>query len=610
MSDEPPQPPAVEEIRERIDSGDLRSLLEGYDNVNSAGIGLAERDGKRTGDVQIVLFVDEKLPEDDLPPDQLIPDELEGVSTDVIEDDPPTPDIEGARGEQIRPISSGVSAGGGGNGTACPFVDANGNDVLLTNRHVACDEDEDCTGGDFFQPDSGQPDSEAVGTITELGQWDGDAEDNVDAAIVEVDDGVDIVGELFGGGPIGDFESATVGEWYLNNGSRTGYIGGECIAVDVVTSVGFDSGTVDFANCVRFDRYDTDGSEWGGNSGSLHGRLDSFGTFHPVALHFAGSDSHSTAVDLTRVEEEVGTLNAPDAGDQSTFTGPELHEVGVTELAPASGDIELAMFVANAAGSDDPDDTLTVSAGGSTITSTGVSLESMEWSRHSITLPDDYNDGELTVSTSDDSQTVDVDLDLDTQEVVVSDAESIMLNDGGGEVAVESIYRNGPDDSEEVLVYSTDSRFGSQIERPGDNELNTGQSDWNGAAIEPHTEIAGFELRVSENTSELSRVGIQTHQQGGTDFIHLEDVGSVTAGDVVEVEIPDPADYLQPGEQYDVLMDNGEGVEYERGAYDDSNQYPYESADFDVFSGMFSDGSATDTRWYNYDRIVAITDPE
>ncbi|MBZ0298293.1 MAG: hypothetical protein K8J31_01050 [Anaerolineae bacterium] len=54
-------------------------------HVQGVAVGLAKEAGQYTGDVAIVVMVDQKVPVDQLAPEDVIPHELEGVRVDVQE---------------------------------------------------------------------------------------------------------------------------------------------------------------------------------------------------------------------------------------------------------------------------------------------------------------------------------------------------------------------------------------------------------------------------------------------------------------------------------------------------------------------------------------------
>lgn len=52
-------------------------------HVVGVGLGMAQKDGQPTGEIALVVMVDEKLPAAQLAPEELIPAQLDGVRVDV-----------------------------------------------------------------------------------------------------------------------------------------------------------------------------------------------------------------------------------------------------------------------------------------------------------------------------------------------------------------------------------------------------------------------------------------------------------------------------------------------------------------------------------------------
>jgi hypothetical protein len=129
-------------------------------DVTGVGLGPRVRNGKRTREVAIKVFVKRKKPAAEVPPDELIPTSFEGVPTDVVEMQPlvpcldPVPGVvhpENMPGDSARadPLKGGVEiaverpdgkpGGLGGAGTLGCIV-RNRNDTTavyaLTNHHI------------------------------------------------------------------------------------------------------------------------------------------------------------------------------------------------------------------------------------------------------------------------------------------------------------------------------------------------------------------------------------------------------------------------------------------------------------------------------------------
>jgi hypothetical protein len=54
-------------------------------HVQGVAIGLAKKHGQYTGEIALVVMVDQKVPASTLSPDDIIPSELDGVPVDVQE---------------------------------------------------------------------------------------------------------------------------------------------------------------------------------------------------------------------------------------------------------------------------------------------------------------------------------------------------------------------------------------------------------------------------------------------------------------------------------------------------------------------------------------------
>jgi hypothetical protein len=127
-------------------------------------------------------------------------------------------------------------------------------------------------------------------------------------------------------------------------------------------------------------------------------------------------------------------------------------------------------------------------------------------------------------------------------------------------------------------------QIGSTITTPGDNAIQNGVSQPSGAQIEAHDHLTGFRLQISEDTMDYTHAYIQ--QPSGGSIITEKEISDLDAGETFDIEAS-----LQAGEQYVLIMD-ADGSNYQRGRYEASDQYPYTSDDFDIVSGIFSDGGA------------------
>src|SRR5918994_5701307 len=73
------------ELKERV-----AERLLALDGVHAVAVGGKTVDGRPTGELAIRIFTVEKRPLEEIPEDQRIPPEIEGVPTDVVEQEIPT----------------------------------------------------------------------------------------------------------------------------------------------------------------------------------------------------------------------------------------------------------------------------------------------------------------------------------------------------------------------------------------------------------------------------------------------------------------------------------------------------------------------------------------
>ncbi len=167
------------------------SELFARDGVTAVGVGRKIKDGQRTGDMCIRIYVAKKLPKTKLSKAQLIPASIDGVPTDVIERRfvaNPQPDALKQR-MKVDEISARIDTGtygtlkGGMSIGPCRVIDgyvyvgtlgcivkdnATGESMLLSNKHVMCVDDSWTVGDDICQParnDQGSCPADVVGSV-------------------------------------------------------------------------------------------------------------------------------------------------------------------------------------------------------------------------------------------------------------------------------------------------------------------------------------------------------------------------------------------------------------------------------------------------------------
>src|SRR5258708_5444790 len=90
----------------------VQARLRAIPGVHSVGIGPKITDGRHTGELAIIVFVEKKKPPSELTPEEVIPSEIEGVKTDVHE--APKPQLIAEDTSKFRPVGGGIQIQAGG----------------------------------------------------------------------------------------------------------------------------------------------------------------------------------------------------------------------------------------------------------------------------------------------------------------------------------------------------------------------------------------------------------------------------------------------------------------------------------------------------------------
>lgn len=260
-------------------------------NVHGHGVGRKMKGGQPTGEVAVRVYVDEKKPEAALAADDVVPPELEGVQTDVIEEDHPhvEADWRGDRGINVmRPAVTGLRGHSPSSwGSYSLWRRPNGTKVMLTARHVAGDTDEDISGTAYYQTEDSNTYSNQLATFDEAGAYyPASGEKTCDSAVGPLESGVDGTRTVMPGEfDLGSWIRPELDLQYVNLGYRTGITGGVCLDVDKTVHVDHGFDTITYEGVYQFDTYSA-----GGDSGSLTGRYDpEADRFRPVGMHFASN---------------------------------------------------------------------------------------------------------------------------------------------------------------------------------------------------------------------------------------------------------------------------------------------------------------------------------
>jgi len=267
----------IRPVKEAVE-GDLLS------KKNVVGVDIAEKvtDGRKTGELSIVVFVDNKEPLSKVPAKDRVPDQIEGVKTDVQEvhielqamssmkqvEDRFSPFIDASA---YSTLEGGISMGPlrsvhldppdvptSGNyvfvGTLGAMVRdrATGATMALTNFHVAC-VNNTWTVGDRMVQQSLVDGGSAAGQFGSLTR--ATLSDQVDGAVVTVDAAKSWTATVHGVGDVAGHTPATVGMAVQKRGRTTEHTFGTVMSTDLTVSInyGSDVGVHTFHHQIRID---------------------------------------------------------------------------------------------------------------------------------------------------------------------------------------------------------------------------------------------------------------------------------------------------------------------------------------------------------------------
>ncbi|MDT0215685.1 hypothetical protein Q9R29_17490 [Rothia sp. ARF10] len=285
--------------------------------VVAVDIAEKETDGRKTGELSIVVFVEKKQPKSKLGKGAVIPAEIDGVKTDVqeleIELQPAYRQVDDTElfvdTADYPTLAGGISIGprrsvflsppdvpAPGNyvfvGTLGAMVRdrATGATMALTNFHVACVNNTWSVGDRMVQPslvDGGAPTGE-FGSLTRAV-----LSDNVDGAVITVDTSEPWTATVTGIGDVAGSTAATVGMAVQKRGRTTEHTFGTVASTDFTVTVdyGSDVGSRTLRHQIRIDT-DTSRNPRFSNSGDS-GSVILDGSRNVVGLLFAGATNGS-----------------------------------------------------------------------------------------------------------------------------------------------------------------------------------------------------------------------------------------------------------------------------------------------------------------------------
>lgn len=286
-----------------------RDLMK-IEGVTGVGIGEKIKDGKRTGEMSVRVYVEKKLPKSKVPQNEMIPATIDGVPTDVIERKfvlhtmrVSLRDLRAmADAGTYDPLTGGISVGPCRAingfvyvGTLGLVVEDNstGDPMMLSNFHVMCVNNGWSAGDTMAQPsrvDGGACPSDVVGELTRAtlgGQVDGAVSRitarSHDCRITEI-------------GNVTGTAAAVDGEAVRKRGRTTGLTYGfvDDLALTVTIDYEQDVGNVTLSNQIGIEVDSAQSTQFGnsGDSGSVVVNANG----EVIGLYFAGTDDGSYGV--------------------------------------------------------------------------------------------------------------------------------------------------------------------------------------------------------------------------------------------------------------------------------------------------------------------------
>jgi len=339
---------AIRPVKERVEDD-----LIARPGVVAVDIAEKVSQGKPTGELSIVVFVEQKQPEDALRDADVIPQEIDGVKTDVQELKIVLQDA--VRFAEVRPqVDAGAYTtitGGIGIGPARtvflspPDVPSPGNYVFvstlgaivedrttharmaLTNFHVGAVNNTWSVGDVMVQPSrvDGGPATGHFGTLTRAVLTE-----NTDGSVITIDIGRATGISVEGIGAVAGQGVASVGMAVQKRGRTTEHTFGNVVSTDFTLSVdyGSDVGPHTLRHQIRIDTDTTQSTRFSdhGDSGSVVMDMSR----NVVGLLFAGSDDGvmTFANPIQVALDELGVNLLTDTG--TLFTKPPICDTFLT----------------------------------------------------------------------------------------------------------------------------------------------------------------------------------------------------------------------------------------------------------------------------------------
>jgi hypothetical protein len=269
-------------------------------NVVGVGVGFEVVDGKRTSTPAVKVFVRRKFAPDEIAKQHLLPASINGMPVDVEEAGTFVKQGTGPDPKaKFRPAQPGCSIGFADPagafvmaGTFGALVQKDGNVFILSNNHVLADENRLPLNSPIFQPgllDGGDAALDGIATLSQFVTLDTVNPNSADCAIAMVNDLSLVDRSILDIGVVGAPMSADIGMLVEKFGRTTRHTHGTVTSVATDVQVGYEIGTLTFTDQIIIEGT-TESFSAAGDSGSL---IVQEGSHEPVALLFAGSDTHT-----------------------------------------------------------------------------------------------------------------------------------------------------------------------------------------------------------------------------------------------------------------------------------------------------------------------------
>jgi hypothetical protein len=290
MSNDRPFSPKAVEAAKAAKKRHREDLMR-YPNVVGVGVGFKVKRGRRVRTLAIRVYVHVKVPLSKLKRSQRLPRSIDGIPVDVIVRKPvyylfdptnPSPRHAARQGVLFGGISIGLAGGNTGTLGGSFFDNSTLMDVMLTNWHVVCNED-NCSVGTILQPSAFDNDElhRVVGKILRTR-----VAPAIDAAVLSLDGSALLERRVLDMGEIGGPVPSEIGMTVIKVGRTSGLTRGTItdVAADFKSCNADGENCHDHADQIQFDG--GGGMVQAGDSGSL--LLDGAGNV--VGLVFAASE--------------------------------------------------------------------------------------------------------------------------------------------------------------------------------------------------------------------------------------------------------------------------------------------------------------------------------